>query len=194
MKKTMLIGSVLGLVIASSGASAAFTCEQIKEKATRSACIADRVEKEKAASAEKEKAVAERVEKAKAESADKEKASAEAEKTKELAEFVSKSKDALIKDFKDPFSARLSNLVVSERASQRTFCGSVNGRNSYGGYVGAKRFYVSWKKTGESRPEVWIESTTESERDSSYESRVMDSLCNPSNLNAVTKVVDASAK
>lgn len=178
MKNLRLTIWALGLVIVSGNALAAFTCEKIKDKATRASCIEDRVEKKKSEAIE-------------------------ADKHKELDGFVRKAKEALTRDFKDPEGARYSDLVVVESDALRSLCGSVNGKNSYGAYVGSKRFYVSWKKSESSEPDIWIEfqSTTERERSSNFppehdkawdkvalESSVLQYHCEPSELNTITKV------
>ena len=54
-----------------------------------------------------------------------------------------KTKIALVKNFvtdsfKDPESARFRHVKVR----WENVCGEVNGKNSYGGYVGYKRFYA----------------------------------------------------
>ena len=47
-------------------------------------------------------------------------------------------------DLKDPVSAQLTELLyVKDSSSKSEFlCGMVNAKNSYGGYIGAKPFYV----------------------------------------------------
>lgn len=178
MKNIALTALALALAIVSSGASAAFRCEQIKDKATRASCIEDRVEKKKAEAVE-------------------------TDKHKELDGFVRQAKEALTRDFKDPEGARYTDLVVSESAGLRSLCGSVNGKNSYGAFIGNKRFYVSWKKSESFEPDVWIEfqSTTEGQRSSNFppehdkawdkvalESSILQYHCEPSALNTITKV------
>lgn len=186
MRRVILLLLLAGV---SSNAAATFTCEKIKDKATRTSCIEDRVEKKKIEDAEKEKAAA----------AEKEQA-LEAEKNKELDDFVRKSKEALTKYYKDPASAQFTNLVVSDSGYQRTLCGSVNGKNSYGGYVGVKRFYVAW--SGSSNPEIWNEfERTAKNRNSDYqplrenalkieaiESDLFKMKCEQSSTNTVTKI------
>lgn len=182
------------LTVISCNVFAAFACEQIKDKPVRAACIADRDKKEKDELVAKEKAAAE--EKLKAESA-----AIEAEKNKELDEFVRKSKALLTKNFKDPAGAQYTDLVVVQDKIQRSLCGSVNGKNSYGGFVGAKRFYVSWMPIlGE--PRTWIEFESTSERRRSRyadvaalaadveaaEARIFALNCEPSDKNTVTKI------
>lgn len=53
------------------------------------------------------------------------------------------TKRLITKDFKDPESARFRS-VQGYRLSNRELavCGEVNGRNSYGAYVGYKKFYI----------------------------------------------------
>lgn len=122
-----------------------FVCEQIKEKAVRTSCIESRD--------------AENAEKVKSNSVDESARLAALDKSRILDEFVAKSKEALVKNYKDPSSAQFANLVVSDRSKVMpnwlALCGSVNAKNSYGGYVGTKLFYVSW--TGPGAPEIWNE-------------------------------------
>lgn len=142
-------------VAVSSNASAAFTCEKIKDKATRVSCIEDRVAKENAEAAEKERTAPEANEKA-----------AAAERKKDLDDFVQKAKRALTQNYKDPAGAQYTDLVVAESRVERALCGSVNGKNSYGAYVGARRFSVSW--IGTTGPIIWNEfELTEKNRASS---------------------------
>ncbi len=185
---TFILATVCG------NAVAAFSCEQIKDKSTRSACIADRTSKEKEDLALKEKAAAEERQRADA-------AAAESEKAKELDEFVRKSKAALTKYFKDPAGAQFTDLVVSQDAIQRALCGSVNGKNSYGAYVGAKRFYVTWM-TALNGPRTWteFESTAEYRRSKypsvlakvaeleAIEDKQFSSLCEQNASNTVVKI------
>ena len=89
---------------APAATNAVFTCEKIKDKATRESCIQDRSEKKTAEAAEKETIVA----------AEKEKAFAD-EKNKERDEFVRKSKEALTQYYKDPSGAQFTNLIVYQR-------------------------------------------------------------------------------
>jgi len=55
-------------------------------------------------------------------------------------------KAKLIEDFKDPSSVQYRNVVVSEfervdgKGKGRMVCGEVNAKNSFGAYVGFKRF------------------------------------------------------
>jgi hypothetical protein len=58
------------------------------------------------------------------------------------AAFVGHAKEALTAAFKDPSSAQFQRLFVSG-ATPPALCGEVNGKNSYGGYVGFRRFYAT---------------------------------------------------
>jgi hypothetical protein len=105
-----------------------FSCEQIKEKAVRASCIKSR-DAENSKKAEK----VERVIKA-----DDEK-------------FIERAKQELTRNFKDPESAQYRNLflVTHDGGNAKTLCGEVNAKNSYGGYVGGKLFYVRWTQAYE---------------------------------------------
>lgn len=92
---------------------------------------------------------------------------------KELDNFVRKSKEVLTRNYKDPASAEFTDLVVSEGPDKRALCGTVNGKNSFGGYVGRKMFYVVYYKPGPMErfnPSIWTEgqSTAEKDRNSDY--------------------------
>lgn len=71
--------------------------------------------------------------------------SAQAATTGTHAAFVSAAKDQLTRSFKDPASAQYRGLFVSEVQYRGTkaLCGEVNARNSYGGYVGFRRFVAT---------------------------------------------------
>lgn len=58
------------------------------------------------------------------------------------AAYVQRAQDQLVRDFKDPAAARYRNVTLSNR-DVPTVCGEVNGKNSYGAYVGFKRFYAT---------------------------------------------------
>lgn len=155
LKANIIAIAVLFIVECPTAFSASsFTCEKIKDKATRSACVQDRIEKTKALEAEK----------VKASEADQARA-AEASRRAELDAFVNKSKQALTANYKDPQSAQYKDLVISDGSPMgRALCGSVNGKNSYGAYVGFHRFRVEWL-TG--TPSVWNEGETTRNRKSS---------------------------
>lgn len=120
----------MGLFIAFPSFGSDFTCEKIKDKGTRNLCIKDR--KAKMAEAEEMNA--------------KKKLEEEAQQKKEalkkeIADFVKSAQETLVTDFKDPLSAQFTNMKV-KLEEPKALCGKVNGKNSYGGYVGAKNFYV----------------------------------------------------
>jgi len=58
--------------------------------------------------------------------------------------FVQQAKTALTADFKDPSSAQYRGLFLSGTAMP-VLCGEVNAKNSYGAYVGFRRFYATGK-------------------------------------------------
>jgi hypothetical protein len=58
--------------------------------------------------------------------------------------FVQFAKDSLTRSFKDPGSVQFRGLFVSGKALH-VLCGEVNGKNSYGAYVGFRRFYATGK-------------------------------------------------
>ena len=190
--RVCVVGVCVMLTAVAGGAIAAgFSCEMIKEKATRQLCIQDRAEMKAAENAEKERiAEAERMAAATKAAANRE--------SKELDDFVRKSKEALTQSFLDPAAARFSNLIVvaDKLSSERRLCGSVNGKNSYGAYIGAKMFYVSWKDGGSDAPAVWIEgASTVGERNEvsamitrDGEWRVVRTMCSPDANNSVTKM------
>ena len=154
---SLAIFSVLlsALVGSSHAASASgFVCERMKEKPVRQACIQDRQAKEESENAERTRTAL--AEKEKIALIEKERAESD-QKQKELDDFVNKSKEALTKSFKDPSSAQLSDLTVASNEQRKLLCGMINAKNSYGGYVGAKKFYVAWPASRPDEPEVWTE-------------------------------------
>ncbi len=58
--------------------------------------------------------------------------------------FVQQAKTALSADFKDPSTAQYRGLFLSGEAMP-VLCGEVNAKNSYGAYVGFRRFYATGK-------------------------------------------------
>ena len=144
-------GILAGLLLLSSAMSWAadgFTCEKIKEKALRASCVASRNEAAQRTSAENIAKDAERA---------------------ELEDFVGRAKTLLVRDYKDPQSAQFQDLVIATTAVTRTLCGSVNAKNSYGGYVGFKRFSVQFFTDPRVNisPSLWYEGeSTEREKNS----------------------------
>jgi len=57
-------------------------------------------------------------------------------------EFIIKAKNQITKDFKDPDSVLFRNIVIfKDDLQNRTMCGELNAKNSYGGYIGYAKFY-----------------------------------------------------
>lgn len=56
--------------------------------------------------------------------------------------LIEAAKKTVVNKFKDPESAQFRNLSVRDQGKSRAVCGEVNAKNSYGGYVGFKKFYV----------------------------------------------------
>ena len=56
--------------------------------------------------------------------------------------YVLATKEALTKNFKDPASAQYREMFVANPGFL-LLCGEVNAKNSYGAYVGFKRFYAT---------------------------------------------------
>ena len=61
----------------------------------------------------------------------------------DLAVFAAKAKENLTWDFKDPEAARFRGLFVSRMGDALILCGEVNAKNSYGAYIGFRRFRAS---------------------------------------------------
>lgn len=55
---------------------------------------------------------------------------------------ISDAKTVVVRTFKDPDSAQFRNIVIRDSGKRRAVCGEVNAKNSYGGYVGYRAFYV----------------------------------------------------
>lgn len=98
----------------------AFDCGQIKEKKVRASC-------EQAAK----------------------KAAPVDQKAADQKKFVEVAKNSIAKKMLDPSSVQFRNLTYVESALHKEgepvrhgLCGEVNAKNSYGGYVGFKLFYV----------------------------------------------------
>lgn len=56
---------------------------------------------------------------------------------------VAAAKDVAARDLKDPTSAQFRNLRIAGTGDKATVCGEINGKNSYGGYVGFRKFVVA---------------------------------------------------
>jgi hypothetical protein len=61
--------------------------------------------------------------------------------------FAKRAKAVIEAGLKDPSSVQYKDLAVyrSADSSDRALCGSLNAKNSYGAYVGFKRFWVDAK-------------------------------------------------
>lgn len=53
---------------------------------------------------------------------------------------ISQAKAAVLRQLKDPYSARFLSVQVLGMDGLSMVCGYVNAKNSYGGYVGARQF------------------------------------------------------
>lgn len=61
---------------------------------------------------------------------------------------LAKLKEAVARGLKDPESARFGEVMVATQDSANIHvCGTVNAKNSYGGYGGSKIFYAAGIKT-----------------------------------------------
>lgn len=61
----------------------------------------------------------------------------------QLTSFIAAAKSNVTKDFKDPFSVQWRNLFVSQDGTLKILCGELNGKNSYGAYIGFRRFFAT---------------------------------------------------
>lgn len=61
-------------------------------------------------------------------------------KSGDTKDFVASTKQVVTRNYKDPASAQWRDLFLA-KSDTPTLCGEVNGKNSYGGYTGFKRFY-----------------------------------------------------
>jgi hypothetical protein len=150
MKKKFVLCT---LILISSSASAAtgkqaFNCEQIKEKSARESCIQWKTD------LEKQKETKANTDALSVSQKDK---TVDDPELKEMNEFVSKAKAILTANYKDPESVQFKDLIVAKTIISRALCGSVNAKNSYGGYIGFKNFYISFDKFPGSRPQIWYE-------------------------------------
>lgn len=58
----------------------------------------------------------------------------------EMETFVVRAKQEATRFFLDPESGKFRNLYVTKDNTGFSLCGEINGKNSYGGYVGYRRF------------------------------------------------------
>jgi hypothetical protein len=80
-------------------------------------------------------------------------------KSKSESEALSAAQESLKQSLKDPSSAQFRNVRLVTFGSGKVICGEVNAKNSYGGYVGFKRFVASpyqseTERTGGRYPEI----------------------------------------
>ncbi len=53
---------------------------------------------------------------------------------------IAAAQDSAKRSLKDPDSAKFQNIRIAEYDGGKVVCGEINAKNSYGGYVGYKRF------------------------------------------------------
>lgn len=58
--------------------------------------------------------------------------------------MIRNAKQAITQDLKDPDATQFRRLLISDGQVPK-LCGELNGKNSYGGYVGFKRFITTEK-------------------------------------------------
>lgn len=80
-------------------------------------------------------------------------------KSKTEVEAIESAQESVRRSLKDPGSAQFRNVRLVSWYSGKVVCGEVNGKNSYGGYVGFKRFVASpnsseIERTGNRFPEI----------------------------------------
>jgi uncharacterized protein (DUF3084 family) len=167
MLKQALISCGVAMVIATPASAASkFTCEQIKQKDVRVACIAERDEKIRPRGSP--------LKSPEEEIADVERKEAEAKK-QELARFAVRAEAEVRAKLKDPDSAQFRNVYVAD-SLLLSLCGEVNAKNAYGGYVGFKRFRMSTiAGRVDSTADIWIEPSTRA-RDEFEQLRVQTEL------------------
>lgn len=74
-------------------------------------------------------------------------------------ELIDASLESARNQLKDPVSAQLRNVRLAQHPKGKVVCGEINGKNSYGGYVGFKVFAASplgatIQKTGGRYPDI----------------------------------------
>lgn len=80
-------------------------------------------------------------------------------KSKTEGEAIESAQESVRRSLKDPTSAQFRNVRLISWSSGKVICGEVNAKNSYGGYVGFKRFVASpnssqIERTGNRFPEI----------------------------------------
>lgn len=59
---------------------------------------------------------------------------------------IEKLKESLVTDFKDPDSVKFRSLKLVDYKQSKVLCGELNGKNSYGAYVGYRPFAASLQR------------------------------------------------
>ncbi|MBU2122964.1 MAG: hypothetical protein KJ999_21320 [Gammaproteobacteria bacterium] len=81
--------------------------------------------------------------------------------------FVLAAKRSITSDFKDPDSVLYRDVFISNRTTP-TLCGEINAKNSYGGYIGYKRFFYNRIVSGVNGSEIPDSSASYSKLESVY--------------------------
>jgi hypothetical protein len=79
--------------------------------------------------------------------------------------MIEASQEAARNQLKDPGSAQFRNVRVESFEGGKVVCGQINGKNSYGGYVGFKQFVASpisatFESTGSRYPQADVLANT----------------------------------
>lgn len=111
---TAIVATAFGIISLPSVAAGGFSCDMINDATVRAACIKERPAKDRnvAGTTTKKSGEAQNMER------------------KRLA------REAVKNNLKDPESAQFRNETIIGTSA----CGEVNAKNSYGGYVGFKRY------------------------------------------------------
>ena len=64
---------------------------------------------------------------------------------KKTNDFISQAQEIVLENLKDPDSAKFRKVVSYKNKGNNFVCGEVNSKNSMGGYVGFRSFYVDLK-------------------------------------------------
>lgn len=91
---------------------------------------------------------------------------------KDFAAFVVRSKQEVSRPFIDPDSANFRSLLITQGNARKSLCGEVNGKNRYGGYVGYRRFIVSFNTLESKYLTPSLEQSTAAPAEGSLEDRL----------------------
>ena len=173
-------------------ANSAQQLELERKKSEEAALAAERAAVEKTAQEETLKqAAAEKAEQDRVKAAEVEKVRLADEEAKQKAErvtkFVKVGTSAVADDLKDPDSAKFTDLYIAtnKKNGERTLCGRVNAKNSFGGYTGSEFFAY-----GERSREI----ANSGKKDITNSLRTLNYLmkCDKTNgLNSIEQVSDA---